>query len=164
MRNMLLDNPSWQQGPSMKTCMLGWNGMPVVQNSKACLIAHALMFIVATARHWRRRHSGVNRRGGIHRALGMGTHAHVSRMYYVCTMPALRMPVVCMCHACMLYACVCYACLCYTLFLHACVMHALHACVLSHVFLHAVGSCGLHHDKWTDCCMLCFDLACIVIQ
>ena len=155
MRNMLLDNPSWQQGLSMKTCMLGWNGMPVVQNSKACLVAHALMFIVATARHWRRRHSGVNRRGGIHRALGMGTHAHVSRMYYACTMPALRMPVVCICHACMLYACMCYACLCYACGTCLCTVTRLFAC------------CWVmwtSYDKWTDCCMLCSDLACIVIQ
>ena len=142
----------------MKTCMPDWNSMPVVQNSKACLVAHALMFIVATARHWRRRHTGVNRRGGIHRALGMGTHAHVSRMYYACTMPALCLPVLCICDACMLYACMCYACLSYTYFLHACVMHVLHAFVLPPVLLHAVDFI------MTTGRMPCSALTCIVIQ
>jgi len=158
MRSMLHETPSWQQSPSMKTCMPDWNSMPVVQNSKACLVAHALMFIVATARHWRRRHTGVNRRGGIHRALGMGTHAHVSRMYYACTMPVLRLPVLCMCDACMLYACMCYACLSYTYVLHACVMHVLHAFVLPPVLLHAVDFI------MTTGRMPCSALTCIVIQ
>jgi len=136
MRNMLLDNPSWQQGLSMKTCMLGWNGMPVVQNSKACLVAHALMFIVATARHWRRRHSG-----GPTDVEGSTELWEWVRMlmFHACIMHAR-----CLHYACLWYAFVMHACCTHACVMHACVMHAVHACVLSHVFLHAVGSCGLH--------------------
>jgi len=47
-RITLHETRSWQQSPSMKTCMLDWNRMPVIQNSKACLVANTLMFISRT--------------------------------------------------------------------------------------------------------------------
>ncbi len=132
MRIVLHETLFWQKRPSVKTGMPDWNWMPVVQSRKACLVANkthwavwydtwlriklmpkgvvfsflflanALMFIVVIARHWRRHHSGVNRRGGIHRTLGMGMHAHASRMYYACTMHALCL---CFAHACAMHAC-----------------------------------------------------------
>ena len=46
MKTTLHETPSWQQSPSMKTCMLDWNWMATVQNSKACSVANTLMFIV----------------------------------------------------------------------------------------------------------------------
>ena len=134
-----------KEAQAWNTCMPEWSWRPVVQNSKACSVACALIFSVMTARHWRGCHFGVNRRGGIHRALGMGMHARVLRMYYACVMLVVHMP---------------YACLCHTCDTHAC---ATHACVLPRISLHAVGSCGLHHDYWIHCCMPCIDLTCNVI-
>ncbi len=83
------------------------------------------MLVVVIARHWCRHHSGVNRRGGIHRALGMGMHAHVT---HACVTHALCLCYACMSDACMLYACMCYACLSYACVTCLCVVTCLIAC------------------------------------
>ena len=61
------------------------------------------MFIVIIARHQCRHHSGLNRCGGIHRALGMGMH--VLRMRYACVTHACVMHVA---HMRMLVFSMCY--------------------------------------------------------
>jgi len=137
MRNMLLDNPSWQQGPSMKTCMLGWNGMPVVQNSKACFnctradvhcgdcqaLAQTSLWCQQT---WRDPQSSGN-------GYACSCFTHVLCMHDACITHACGMHVSCM-HVvrmrvlCMLVLYIIFACLCYACVTCLCIVTRLFAC------------------------------------